>query len=215
MRSFFCAAALTAVVLASAQDASAGFVLQSSSREVSVTAGGSVVDSESNAGFGPWFGSASSNTASYTALATQGSGLSYSEMTFVGAAQLEVLAVAGIAAQSSASVSFLADSNESIAWIADLWRESLGAGNTAAIALSVFDVTANSVVLAFTGPSLGSGSFDIVAGHAYRLDLAALTTANGPVNALANYNVGFFSTVPTPGAVALLGLVGLTARRRR
>jgi hypothetical protein len=47
------------------------------------------------------------------------------------------------------------------------------------------------------------------------VNLAALSIADGPSNSLSNYNVGFFSAVPTPGAVALLGLAGLAGRRRR
>ena len=61
----------------------------------------------------------------------------------------------------------------------------------------------------------GSGSFDVVSGRSYRVVVSATANAVGSTNAVANYNVGFFSTVPTPGAVALLGLAGLVGRRRR
>ena len=215
MRSIFCAAALAAVTLGASQVASAGFVLQSSARNVSVSVAGAVVDTESNTAYGPWFGSASSNAASYAALATQGSGLSSAEMTFVGAAQLDASAAAALAARSTASVVFLADSNESIRWIANLWREAIGSNNSASIAMSVTDIASGSVLLGFTGPSIGSGSFGVVAGRSYRVDIAAIANATGPTHSLADYNVGFFSSVPTPGAIALLGLAGLTARRRR
>lgn len=209
------AAALSAVSVAVAQSANAGFVYQSAARDVSVSVSGAVVDSESNSAYGSWFGSASTTGMGYSALATQGSNLGLQEMTFVGAAQLDASMTASLAARSTASVSFLADSNESISWIVNLARQSAGAGNSSSIALSVIDVASGAVVLAFSGPSIGSGSFDVIAGRSYRVDLSALANASGPSNSLANYNVGFFSAIPAPGAIALLGLAGLAGRRRR
>jgi hypothetical protein len=216
MHSYIRAAALSAVALAATQAASAGFVYQSAAREVAVSVNGSVVDSESNAAFGGWFGSASSGNSAFSALATQGSGLSYGEMSFVGASQIDASGdTALVNASSIATVVFTADSTESIRWIANLFRDSVGTGNSASIALSVVDAVSGNILLAFTGPSIGSGSFDVQAGRSYRVNLAALSIADGPSNSLSNYNVGFFSAVPTPGAVALLGLAGLAGRRRR
>jgi len=215
MRSVLRAAALSAVALVAASSASAAFIYQSSSRETSASVGGSVVDSESTTAVGSWYGSASANTASYVVLSTLGSNLAAGEMTFVGAAQISASAPAVLGATSTATVTFLADASETVRWIADLWRESVGAGNNAAISLSVIDLTTFNPVLAFTGPTLGSGSFDVVAGRTYRLNISATANAAGSTNAVANYNVGFFSTVPAPGAIALLGLAGLAGRRRR
>jgi len=208
-------AALAAVALCGYQSADAGFVYTSSNRVVDVSVNNAVVDSQSTTAQGSWYGSASSNTSSYAGLATQGSNLSFAAMTFVGAAQLDASATAAIAARSAASVFFSSNATESIRWIADLAAQAQGANNTSSIALSVFDITSNSTVLAFTGPSIGSGSFNVTSGHNYRVELAANASAAGPVNALANYNVGFFSTVPGPGAMALVGLAGLASRRRR
>jgi hypothetical protein len=215
MRSVPCAAALSVAAFIAVQSASASFVYQSASRLTTASVAGSVVDSESTTAFGSWFGSASANTASYIILATEGSNLAASEMSFVGASQISASAPATLGATSTATVTFLADASETIRWIADLWRESSGAGNSASIALSVIDLTTFNPLLAFTGPSLGSGSFDVIAGRTYRVNISATADAAGATDALANYNVGFFSTVPTPGALALLGLAGLTGRRRR
>lgn len=209
------AAALAVAALAVSQTASAGFVYQSADRSVTASVGGSVVDAESNTAFTSWFGSASANSANYVILSTQGSNLAASEMTFVGAAQISAGAPAVLGAASTATVTFLADATESIRWIVDLWRESSGTGNSAAISLSVMDVAAGTPLLAFTGPSLGSGSFDVIEGRTYRVNIAATSAAVGSTNAVANYNVGFFSTVPTPGAIALLAVAGLVGRRRR
>ena len=215
MRSVLCAAALSAVALAVSTTASAGFVYQSASRETSVLVGGQTVDLESTTAFGSWFGSASANTASYTLLATQGSNLAALEMSLVGAAQISASGAATLGSSSSATVTFLADATETIRWIANLAREASGAGNSAAISMSVIDLTTFNPVLAFTGPSIGSGSFDVIAGRSYRLNVSATAASTGATNAVANYNVGFFSAIPAPGAIALLGLAGLTSRRRR
>ena len=140
MQSILRAAALSAVTVAVAQSANAGFVYQSAARDVSVSVSGAVVDSESSSAYGSWFGSASTTGMGYSGLATQGSNLGLQEMTFVGAAQLDASMTAALAARSTASVSFLADSNESISWIVNLARQSAGAGNSSSIALSVIDV---------------------------------------------------------------------------
>jgi len=208
-------AALAAVALCGYQSADAGFVYTSSNRVVDVSVNNAVVDSQSTTAQGSWYGSASTQTSSYAGLATQGSNLSFAAMTFVGAAQLDASATANIAARSGAQVFFSASGTESIRWIANLAAQAQGSNNTSSIALAVIDLSTNSTVLAFTGPSIGSGSFTVTSGHNYRIDLAANASATGPVNALANYNVGFFSTVPGPGAMALVGLAGLASRRRR
>ena len=59
-----------------------------------------------------------------------------------------------------------------------------------------------------------SGSFDVIAGRQYRVEITASATTQGTGEYFANYNIGFTS-IPQPGAVALLGLAGLVARRRR
>ncbi len=203
-------AALT--VLPTAQ---ATFVYVSSARSVDLTSGGSSVDSDSTAATGSWYGAASGVNSSFNALITQGSELAANEMTFVGASQLDVFSTVALVGTSRADVTFLSDSTESITWITDLWREAAGGGNSASISLLVTNVTTGSIMLAFSGPTLGSGSFDVDAGSTYRVQLVATATGAGAGDALSNYNLGFFSTVPAPGAVALLGLAGLVARRRR
>jgi hypothetical protein len=215
MYSYVRAAALSALAFAASQAASAGFVYQTAARDVSVSVGGSVVDSESSMGLGSWFGNAASTASLYTALAQQGSGLSLGEMTFVGAAQIDSSGAAVLSANSVTTVTFLADSTESIRWMADLWREASGAGNSASISMSVIDVASGAVLLGFTAPVLSAGSFDVVAGRTYQLNLIAVANTNSASKALSNYNVGFFSSVPSPGAIALIGLAGLTTRRRR
>ena len=215
MSSVLRAAALSAVALAAVSSASAAFVYQSSSRETSASVGGSVVDSESTTASGSWYGSASANTATYTILSTQGSNLASTEMTFVGAAQVSASGSATLGASSTATVTFLASATDTVRWIANLARDFSGAGNNAAISLSVIDLTTFNPVLAFTGPTIGSGSFDVVGGRSYRVSISATANATSATNSVANYNVGFFSTVPAPGAIALLGLAGLAGRRRR
>lgn len=218
MRSVLRAAALSAVAMSTfvvASAANAGFVYQSAAREVSVSVSGSVVDSESSTAFGSWFGDASVNTSNYVGLATQGSGLDDLEMSFVGAAQLNASAAAILNARSVATVVFQSNATESLRWIASLAREATGSNNNASIAFSVTEIDTGAILLAFSGPSNGAGSFDVVAGRSYRVAISAIANATGATNALANYNIGVFSTVPAPGAIALLGLAGLTARRRR
>lgn len=209
------AAALSAVALVACQAASASFVYQSANRDVRATVNGAVVDPESTTAYGSWFGSASANSANYVILATQGSNLAAGEMTFVGASQIDASAAANLGASSTATVTFLSDATETIRWIANLARASSGAGNSAAISMSVIDVAAGTPLLAFTGPSTGSGSFDVVAGRTYRVTINSSASASGSANAVSDYNVGFFSTVPAPGAIALLGFAGIAGRRRR
>lgn len=210
--------AFGAVALFVAATADAGFVFQSASRETEASVGGIVVQSDSSIGFTSWYGSSRANTAAHVVLATQGSNLLGNEMTFVGAAQVSSSAGTTLAARSAATVTFVADATESVRWIADLWQEALGAGNAASISLSVIDLTASSAEIAFSGPVLGSGSFTVDAGHAYRVEITAIAAAVGSTNAVANYNVGLFADslpVPAPGAIALLALAGLAIRRRR
>lgn len=206
-------AAMAAVSLAAVQVASAGFVLQSASREVSVSSMGSVADSDSNNLFDSWFGSASTSGMGYSALATQGSNLSYSEMTFVGAAQLSASMPSMLGASSTAEVVFAADANETITWIVGL-GENFGAQGVASASVIVTDLTTGTIRLAMSSDAAGSGSFEVIAGRQYRVEVTATATAQGTGEYFANYNIGFTS-IPQPGAVALLGLAGLVARRRR
>ena len=211
-----CAFGAVALFVTAAADA--GFVFQSASRETEASVGGAVVQVANTLGFTSWFGSARANTAAHAVLATQGSSLLGNEMTFVGAAQLNSTTDTALAARSAASVTFVADATESVRWIADLWQEAFGAGTTASIALSVFDLTASSAEIAFAGPVLGSGSFTVDAGHTYRIEILATVGSSGSSNAVANYNIGLFGDslpVPAPGAVALLALAGLAGCRRR
>lgn len=219
MSIFFAArCAFGAVALFVTATADAGFVFQSASRETEASAGGIVVQTAGTLGFTSWFGSARANTAAHTVLATQGSNLLANEMTFVGAAQVSSTADATLAARSAATVTWVADATETVRWIADLWHEASGAGNAASISMSVVDLTDAAAEIAFSGPVLGSGSFAVDAGHTYRVQVLALAGSVGATNAVANYNIGFFTDslpVPGPGAIALLALAGLAVRRRR
>jgi len=218
MSSVIRAAALSAAVVSTfvaASAANAGFVYQSAAREVSVSVSGAVVDSESSSAFGGWFGDASVNNANYVGLATQGSGLDAFEMSFVGAAQLNASSAANLNARSVATIVFVSNATESLRWIASLAREAVGSNNNASIAFSVTEIDTGAILLAFSGPSNGAGSFDVVSGRSYRVSISAIANATGSTSALANYNIGVFSTVPGPGAIALLGLAGLAGRRRR
>ena len=207
--------AASAAVALAASAANAGFVYSASNREVSVAVSGSTVDSDVFTNAGSWYGSANAIASGYSALSTQGSELAAMEMTFVGASQIEASATAAIAGRSTADVTFLADSTESIAWIVSLGRNASGAGNSASIALSVIDTTDSTVLLAFSGPSNGAGTIDVIAGRTYRLQLSALSTAAGSGSVLANYNVGFFSAIPAPATlVAFAGFLAAGRRRR-
>jgi hypothetical protein len=207
--------AASAAVALAAQAANAGFVYSASNREVSIAVSGAIVDSDVFANAGSWFGSANASGAGFSALSTQGSDLAALAMTFVGASQIEASATASIAGRSTADVTFIADSTESISWIASLGRSASGAGNSGSISLSIVDVTTGGILLAFSGPSNGSGSVDVVAGNTYRLQIAALANANGAGSVVSNYNVGLFSAIPAPATlVAFAGLL-VGSRRRR
>ncbi len=206
-------AAAMAVSFVAVQAASAGFVFQTASRGVSVSTMGSVADSDSTNLFDAWFGSASTSGMGYSALATQGSNLSYNEMVFVGAAQLSASMPSMLGASSTAEVVFTADANESIAWIVGL-GESFGAQGVSVASVVVTDLTTGTVRLAMSSDAAGSGSFDVIAGRQYRVEVTASATVQGTGDYFANYNIGFTS-IPQPGAIALLGLAGIVVRRRR
>lgn len=207
--------AFGAVALSLTAAANAGFVYQSAARETEASVGGVVVQSEATTSFTSWFGSARSTSVAQSILATHGSSLLADEMNFVGAAQVSSGGDANLAARSAATVTFTADAAATVLWIADLWQQASGLGNAATISLAVVDLTASSVAVAFTGPTLGSGAFSVSAGHTYRVSILATVASVGATNATADYNVGFVSQVPAPGAVALLAVAGLAASRRR
>jgi hypothetical protein len=205
-------AAPAALALATCMAAEAAFVYSSASRSTAVSLGSTVVDSESTVALGDWFGSASTSGSTYSSLATQGSRLANIEMSFVGAAQAEGSSTAPLAAASLVDVFFTVDLSESISWIAGL---SSSAGSGASISLIVSDLTAGSNVLVFTGPTNGSGTFSVVAGRSYRLQIAATATTAAQGSGLASYNANFQSTIPAPASIlALAGMFGLSRRRR-
>ena len=47
------------------------------------------------------------------------------------------------------------------------------------------------------------------------LTISATSVPGGPVVVYPTVDTMYFATIPTPGAIALLGLAGLVARRRR
>ena len=207
-------ASATVVAIAS-QFASAGFVYESANRTVSTSVIGQGADSDSNAAFGAWFGSASTVGSGYTVLSTQGSELAYSQMTFVGAAQISSSSAnTEISAASWADLSFLADSSESIAWILGLGESATGASTSSAVSVQVTDLTTSLIRLFASGDSTASGSFGVIAGHRYRVVVNATSASASAGEVLSNYNVGLFS-VPSPAGAALLGLAALVGRTRR
>jgi hypothetical protein len=209
------AAAAAGCAFVAAGAANAAFVYSSASRSVDITVNSAVVDSESTTAFGGWFGTANANSDGYSALAQQGSGLSSLEMSLVGSASADAVATAAIVARSTADISFIASASESISWIASLGAGSSGGATPGALVVRVTDSTTGSVILAFSGPTAGSGSFSVVSGRSYRVEVSAIAAVQGGGLSAANYSVGFFAPVPAPGAIALLGLAGLVGRRRR
>lgn len=209
------AAVAAGCAFAAAGIANAAFVYSSANRTVDVSFNSTTVDSESTTAFGSWFGSASSNGSGYTALAQQGSNLDSLEMSLVGSATIDASTTAAIMARSMADISFIASASESISWLASLGSGSTGGGAPGQILVRVTDSTTGTVVLAFSGPTAGAGSFSVIAGRSYRVEVSAMAIVQGGGLSAANYSVGFTAPVPAPGAIALLGLAGLVGRRRR
>ncbi len=215
MSSFTRGVASATVAAIASQFASAGFVYESADRTVNTTVVGQGTDSDSIAVFGAWYGSASSVGSGYTVLSTQGSELVYSQMTFVGAAQISSSSAnTEISAASWADLSFLADSTESIAWILGLGESATGASTSSAVSVQVTDLTTSLIRLFASGDSTASGSFGVIAGHRYRVVVNATSASASAGEVLSNYNVGLFS-VPSPAGAALLGLAALVGRTRR
>ncbi len=206
--------ASAAVAAIASQFASAGFIYDSASRGVSATVAGVGNDTDSTSAYASWYGAASMLGGSYTVLSTQGSELAYSEMTFVGAAQISSSGASEISATSGATVTFLSNANETIAWIMGLGENATGANSSSATSILVTDLDTGAIRLASSGDSTGSGSFGVVAGHHYRVQLSAASATAGAGEVLSNYNVGFFS-IPAPGAAALLTLAACMTRARR
>ena len=178
MSSFTRGVASAAVAAIASQFASAGFVYESANRTVSTSVIGQGADSDSSAVFGAWFGSASTVGSGYTVLSTQGSELAYSQMTFVGAAQISgSSASTDISAASWADLSFLADSTESIAWILGLGESAVGASTSSAVSVQVTDLTTSLTRLFASGDFTGSGSFGVIAGHRYRVVVNATSAS--------------------------------------
>lgn len=203
-------AAPAALVLATSMVAEAGFVYSSASRAVSASVSGSVVDSESTALFGDWFGSANALSGSYSVLASQGSRLALTEMSFVGAAQIESSTSTALGALSGAEVFFTSSLTESITWTAGLTASTGGT-----LVLTVTDLATGGDVLAFSGPATGSGSFAVTAGREYRLRISARADAQGSGSALASFNAGFQSTIPAPATIVAFAGLAIGRRRRR
>ena len=215
MSSFTRGVASATVAAIASQFASAGFVYESADRTVNTTVVGQGTDSDSIAVFGAWYGSASSVGSGYTVLSTQGSELVYSQMTFVGAAQISSSSAnTEISAASWADLSFLADSSESIAWILGLGESATGASTSSAVSVQVTDLTTSLIRLFASGDSTASGSFGVIAGHRYRVVVNATSASASAGEVLSTYNVGLFS-VPSPAGAALLGLAALVGRTRR
>lgn len=209
------AAAVAVVSVVPVQAADAGFSVSTASRETSVLSGGAVVDSYTNAFVtGSFNGDANDVGADFSTLATQGSNLLSSRMTFFGGCTVTQSSNAARSARSLATVTFQATLGEAIRWSVNLNSAEFGSGNAGTVSARLVDTTTGSDVFAYSRSFLGQGAATLVAGRNYRLEISSTAAAASAGDAESTYNVGVF-VIPSPGAFALLGLAGITGRRRR
>lgn len=213
-----CAAAMAAAAFAVSGVASAGIVYDSASRVVSIAVNGNVVASDSTSALGEWVGSRFWFNPSYTAVATQGSNLTSTEMTFTGGSQINSnTAVWSVGSISVASVFFRVDANEIFNWFVGLNTGVGGSGNQSSAAFLLVDTSTGSNLVDFSGTASQSGTVELLEGRVYQVAVSGLSQTSASGNAFTNLNAGLTS-IPAPGAAALLGLAaltGATGRRRR
>jgi len=209
-------AASAVFALASVSTASAGFVYSSAVRAVEATAS-AMSDSASDSGFGTWFDSASVFATTSNALAQHGSQLASTSMNFAGAAQSSAVTGGVSSATSGATIDFSSDMDQVVSFILGLTRTASG-GGFSTVVVTLTDLTMNEVRLTASATAAFSGSLELIAGHNYRLLIDADAGVQGAGDSLGQYNVAFSAPVPSPGALALLGLAGLAGfavRRHR
>ncbi len=198
--------------------AHAGFVYDTShtNRRTQAWVIGSSVEVDATTALGPWYGSAFYSDATTAVLANQGSDLGASQMTFSGGAQTSSSVAIDLHAQSVASTRFGVTSAGALQWIVTTNSVANGFENMSSISISLMDLTTGQFLFARTGNSSGNGSIQLIASHNYELVIYADAESGSAGSTAATYNAGLqFVAVPTPGALALLALAGISARSRR
>ena len=209
------ATALAVVSLAAVQAADAAFVVSSAFRETTVQNGQTVPSSfTTSAASGSFNGDASNVGNDFTSLANQGSNLLSSRMTFVGGVTVTQSSAFDLSGRSNATVTFGVSVSETIRWTMNLNASEFGSSNAGAVSVRLEDVTTGSTLLNQVRGFTGQGNVSMVAGRTYRLIISSTAQSAASGDAESTFNVGFY-TIPAPGAFALLGLAGLTGRRRR
>lgn len=213
-----CSVRLTALAvasLASVHASDAALVVSAASRETSVLSGGAVVDTYINSlATGSFNGDANDVGADYSSIATQGSNLLSSRMTFVGGCTVIQSSAGARSARSLATVTFQATLGEAIRWSVNLNSLEFGESNVGAVSARLVDTVTGTVVFNYTRTFVAQGTATLLAGRNYRLEISSTATTLPAGDAESTYNVGVF-VIPAPGAMALLGLAGIAGRRRR
>jgi len=207
--------ALAVASLASVQAADAAFVVSSAFRETTVVNGATIPQSfTTSATSGSFNGDASDLGNDFTTVANQGSNLLSSRMTFVGGVTVTQSGAFDLSGRSNATVTFSVSASETIRWSMNLFSLESGGANAGAVSVRLEDVTGGSTVLNYARGFIGQGNVSLLADRTYRLIISSTAQASSAGDAESTFNVGFY-TIPAPGAFALLGLAGITGRRRR
>jgi len=207
--------ALAVASLASVQAADAAFVVSSAFRETTVVNGATIPQSfTTSATSGSFNGDASDLGNDFTTVANQGSNLLSSRMTFVGGVTVTQGGGFGLSGRSNATVTFGVSVSETIRWSMNLFSLESGGANAGAVSVRLEDVTGGTTLISKTRIFVGQGNVSLLADRTYRLIVSSTAQASSAGDAESTFNVGFY-TIPAPGAFALLGLAGITGRRRR
>ena len=208
-------AAMAACSLAVVQSADAAFVVSGAFRETTVLNGSTVPQSfTTSATSGAFNGDASDLGNDFTTVANQGSNLLSSRMTFVGGVTVTQSSPFSLSGRSNATVTFQVSANETIRWSMNLFAGEFGGTNAGAVSVRLEDTSAGSTLINQSRGFVGQGNVSLLAGRNYRLIITSTAQATSAGDAESSFNVGFY-TIPAPGAFALLGLAGITGRRRR
>lgn len=208
-------AALAVASLAVVQSTDAGFVVTSALRETAALNGGAVVQSfTSSSTSGSFNGDASDVGDAFTTVANQGSNLLSSRMTFVGGATVVQNSAFALSGRSTATVTFSVSASETIRWSINLNAAEFGSANAGSVSVRLEDVTAGGTLINQARSFVGQGNVSLLADRTYRLIITSTAQATSSGDAESTFNVGLY-TIPSPGALALLGLAGFAGRRRR